>query len=113
MTETDLNISSRRIATARNLLNQLPSVNADTNWVSKRTLLGDNFLTVNEEEPKIKAIDIKGKKHVVQKPKSDKEGIDINAAKLEDDVKDSEDVKIDPTANDDRIKVSPSEDPCT
>ena len=50
---------------------------------------------------------------MVQKPKSDKEGIDINVAKFEHDVKGSEDVRINETANNNRIKVSSSEDSCT
>ena len=113
LTRMDLNIGSDRSATASKLLDQLSPVKTGLYWVSERTILGGNFLTIKKEERKIKVIDVKGKKHVVQKPKSDKEGTDINVAKFERDVKGSEDVRINKTANDDRIKVSPSEDSCT
>ena len=103
----DLNITDRRIAAASSLLNQLAPIKADTDWVSERTLLGENFLTLKEEtaEPKIKMIDIKDKKHVVQKSEGKEEGTDVKAAEIEDEMNDFEDVKVDQTANHDRIKV--------
>ena len=107
LTKSDLNKSSTRIKAVSRLLDGLAPIKADRSSVTERTLLAYNFLELKLEEERYDEEDDEDDED------NEDDGKDEEDEREKEEMKDSEDIKINQTANADRIEVSPSKDPST